>query len=180
MVGQNLAHLHPSTADLSSDVLAKTKEFIYCCRNGAESVVLVTPDKSVLQSLVGNIPEQINTFDTNLYYVDIASIGTDKLRLYVRSPEENICGVGFYFDANGNLLEKKIYKGKGLSIDRFNSEGNLISENEKESICTKNEWGGSASLANNIEAIASENNYTVIYLKKNDKNQSYIRVHKNG
>lgn len=178
-IGNLLSDLHSSTKDLDSSVLDKTTSFVYCCRDGAESVTLVTDNKETLRSLIGDLPKEI--YDTGRYAIDLSSIGTDKVRIYLNSQSENEYLVGYYFSNNNSVLEKKRYKktdpeGDDILIDRYDSNDNLISANELEVVAEKSDWSGSSSLAENIESIASKNNLRVQYSKKADKSQSYIIV----
>ena len=50
-VGTRFAHLHTSTSGLSNAVLDKTTEFIYCFRDGVESVCLVTHERDVIMDM---------------------------------------------------------------------------------------------------------------------------------
>ena len=176
-IGTLFASLHPSTRDLDSAVLDKTTSFVYCCRDEVESVTLVTNSKETLSSLIGDLPEEI--YDTGRYAIDLSSIGTNKVRIYLNSQSKSEYLIGYYFSSDNSVLEKKVYKkteGDDILIDRYNSSGSLISANEREVLATKSDWSGSNSLADSVESIASENNVRVFYSKKADKNQNYIVV----
>ena len=176
-IGNLFAHLHPSTSGLSSDVLNKTTEFIYCFRDGVESVCLVTEDKETLKSLIGDLPTEI--YDTNRYAVDLSTIGTNKVRLYLNSKSNDEYIIGYYFSNSNAVLQKKLYKKDNTVnslIDRYESNGDLISENEAEVSGVKSDWGGDSSLADSLENVASQNNVSIFYSKRNGKNQNYISV----
>ena len=176
-IGNLFASLHSSTSDLDTSVLDRTTSFVYCCRDGVESVTLVTNSKETLRSLVGELPEEI--YDTGRYAIDLSSIGTDKVRIYLNSQSKDEYLVGYYLSSSNSVLEEKKYKKTDtddILIDRYDANGDLISSNEREVLATKSDWSGSSSLADDIEAIASENNLRVQYSKKADKDQSYIIV----
>ena len=80
-IGNIFASLHASTQNLDAAILNKTTEFIYCYRSGVESVTLVTDNKETLRTLVGTLPTEI--YDTDRYAVDLSTIGTEKVRIYL-------------------------------------------------------------------------------------------------
>tara|TARA_B100001142_G_scaffold308537_1_gene340157 strand:+ start:134 stop:709 length:576 start_codon:yes stop_codon:yes gene_type:complete len=184
-IGNLFAHLHPSTKDLGDDVLATVNEFVWCYRDGAESVTLVTRDTNAFKSLVG---DSINVTSPDRYAVDLSSIGTDKVRIYVDSPVSGEAGFGYYFSSSGEMLLRKVYKRKpdktGVYIDKFNMDGSVIVSNEEETGSKdKSFWGGSVELLNNIEKIFSEctePSIRIVFMKRTSRDQSYIRVWKNG
>ena len=169
--GERFAHLHTSTSSLSDSVLDKTTELIYCFRDGVESVCLVTHDREVLMDICGMVPSVVYNADTRRYAVDLSTIGTNSIKMYVDSSESGEVLTGYHFSSEGAILQKKTYKRDG-----DNPDNSVISEDESETVCTKSDWGGSSSLADSIESIASEHNFKVIYLKRAASNQSYIRV----
>ena len=176
--GERFAHLHTSTSSLSDSVLDKTTELIYCFRDGVESVCLVTHDREVLMDICGMVPSVVYNADTRRYAVDLSTIGTNSIKMYVDSSESGEVLTGYHFSSEGAILQKKTYKrdGDNILLDRYNPDNSVISEDESETVCTKSDWGGSSSLADSIESIASEHNFKVIYLKRAASNQSYIRV----
>ena len=62
--------------------------------------------------LNSNVPSHVSEATTRRYFVDLESIGTDNLRLYIDGlyPLLNRNSISFKYDANLNLIEKKIYK----------------------------------------------------------------------
>ena len=40
----------------------------------------------------------------------------------------------------------------------------------------RSDWDGDSSLADSLEKIASDNNFLILYSKRKDKDQSYIKV----
>jgi len=185
-IGNIFAHLHPSTKDLGDDILSKVNEFVWCYREGVESVTLVTSDINAFKSLVG---DSINVTSPDRYAVDLSSIGTDKVRIYTDSPVRGEVGFGYYFSSSGEMLLRKVYRRTpdkvGVTfIDRFNMDGSVITSNEEEiGSRDKSFWGGSIELLNNIESVfatRTEPNIRKVFLKRPAKDQSYIRVSKNG
>ena len=122
-VGNKLAHLHPSTERLGYNVLSKVTEFVYCSRNSVDTVCLVTDDLDVFISLVENVPTQITEAKTNRYAVDLGSIGTDNVKMYIDSPNDGEVLLGFQCKNNGEILQNKTYKRKekGILLDKFNA-----------------------------------------------------------
>lgn len=176
-IGKLFAHLHPSTNELDSAILNKTTELIYCCRDGVESVTLVVDNRQTLRDLVGDLPPEI--YNTTRYGVDLSSIGTDKVRIYLNShsSEEHI--IGYYFSSDNKVLQKKNYKKTDTTdalIDRYESDGTEISMDEVEAVASRADWGGSSSLADSLEKIVSDNNFILVYSKREGKDQSYIKV----
>ena len=170
-IGNLFAHLHPSTKNLGDDILSTVNEFVWCYRKGVESVTLVTRDTDAFKSLVG---DSINVTSADRYAVDLDSIGTDKIRIYVDSPVSGEALFGYYFSPSGEMLQRKVYKRKGdktgVYIDKFNMDGSVIVSNEEEigSKDDKSFWGGSVELLNNIENILSErrDKYTKSFYEK--------------
>jgi|TARA_R100000482_G_scaffold52588_2_gene18739 hypothetical protein len=177
-VAQKLAHLHSSTQSLSDDVLSQTKEFVYCSRNGIDTVCLVTENLDTFTSLVGVVPDEIASATTNRYAVDLGSIGTDNVKMYIDSANSGEVLLGFQYNGDGELTQKKTYKrtDNGILLDRFDASSVKISENEEELICDRSGWGGDINLLGQIEDIALSNELTVGFLKRTNSNQSYIRV----
>ena len=176
-IGNIFANLHFSTQNLDAAILDKTTELIYCYRSGVESVTLVTDNKETLRALVGTLPTEI--YDTNRYAVDLSTIGTEKVRIYLNSQDDNEHIIGYYFDSNNSVLQKKHYKKSNdadAMIDRYDGNGASLSTNEAELSASKSDWGGNSALANNIERVAGENNINLLYAKRQNKDQSYIKV----
>ena len=176
-IGKLFAHLHPSTKDLDSEILNKTTELIYCYRNKIESVTLVTDNIKTLKSLVGDLPVEI--YNTERYAVDLSTIGTDKLRVYLNSRSNDESILGYYFSSDNEVIQKKNYKKTNTTdalIDRYEANGDVISVDEVEVVGSRSDWDGDSSLADSLEKIASDNNFLILYSKRKDKDQSYIKV----
>lgn len=178
-VGTILAPYHATTKSLSDEILTNITELIYSYREGAETVCAVTEDLDTFEALVGTVPEVIRNTQTYRYFVDLESLGTNKVRMYTDSPEQDESLYGYYIDSDGDVTEKKIYRkngSAGLLIDRYDASGTLISSDQPEAECDRSGWTGREWLADKVEEIAEANNFAVIYLRKGNKNQCYIRV----
>ena len=177
-VAHKLAHLDSSTQSLSDDVLDQIKEFVYCSRNGIDTVCLVTEDLATFKSVVPKVSKEISEATTNRYAVDLGTIGSGNVKIYIDSPNDGEVLLGFLCDNRGKILQRKKYKrtDTGILLDRFDADGSEISLNEEEIICDRSGWGGNANLLGKIEDIAAANELTVGFLKRTNSNQSYIRV----
>lgn len=154
------------------------EELVISYRSGAITMCVITDDLDVFRNVVGDPPAEIANAVTRRYAVDLESIGTDQQRMYVDSPESAEAGIGYYFNAQGVATQKKIYKklepGR-LGIDRYDMDGNLLSAEEPEVACTREDWGGSDAIADDAEAIRADVS-NVVYMKKENVDQSYIRI----
>jgi hypothetical protein len=178
-VGTTLSHLHESTAALPSAVLEDIGEVIYTIRDGALSVCVVASTLETLAKIIGKVPDLIKSAVTKRYAVDLQSIGTDILRLYIDGSEPGVVIHGYYFDSSLKMLQKKNYKkvkpGE-LAVDRYNSDGVLISPDEPEKQGDSSCWLGDKDFATQVEHEASVHGHNVWYTYKQEKPQSYLRV----
>lgn len=178
-VGRVMQSYHPTTLGLSDQVIDAVTEIVYSCRDGVTTLCLVFEDKEVFRSVVGTIPPEIENAETYRYAVDYESLGTDLQRLYIDSTVDNHSIIGYNYNSSFELIQSKNYKRNGddgLLVDRYDSGGSLVSPDEGEVPCQKSEWTGDQNLPNYLEADAKAHGFTVIYLKKTTKNQTYIRV----
>lgn len=177
-VGKILAHLHTSTQNLTNDILENVAEYVYCSRDGVDTVCLVTKELNTLKALVSNIPDEVSQASTIRYAVDLGSIGSDNVKLYVDSPAEGQVLLGFQCQNTGAIIQRKIYKKTqtGILLDKFAADGSVISENEVENICQSDGWTGDTQLLQNIVSLVEANNLKIVFLKRTMSNQSYIRV----
>lgn len=153
-------------------------ELVISYRAGALTMCVVVDDLELFKNIVPNPPAEIANAVTRRYAVDLESIGTDQQRMYIDSPEKMEAGIGYYFDADGNAFQRKVYKKAGmgrLTIDRYDMDGTLISAEEPEVKCTSAEWGGSSLIVDAAEEIRPKVS-NVVYMKKENADQSYIRV----
>ena len=176
-LGVYFSSYHSSLTALSPSVLDNVKQVILSYRDGVESVCVIVPTLDILTEIVGTVPSEVQEAITLRYFVDLSSVGTDKLRLYVDSPDPAATIIGFYFDSNNALVEKKIYKKdpediKALFVDRYNALGELISADEPEYQSDRTSWLGNTEWADLAEASP----YEIRYLFKGAKPQSYIYI----
>jgi len=179
-IGSDFSFVSSKINDLSENVRNQLTEVIHSWRDGVESVCVVTESFDCLSIMLNsNVPSHISEATTRRYGVDLESIETDNLRLYTDSPDKDIEIVGFKYNSNLDLVEKKIYKrDEGVTlIDKYNASNELISSNETEFLIPKTDFLGRAELADRMEQVANDNNYSIKFLKKGNSNQSYIRVY---
>jgi len=174
-----MSHFHKSTAALPLDVLEDIVEVIYTMREEMFSVCVVMSKLETLVKLIGTVPDLIRDAVTKRYFVDLQSIGTDTLRLYTDGAEPGVVIHGYYFGPSLKMLQKKNYKkvkpGE-LAVDRYDSDGVLVSSNEPEKQGDSSCWLGDKDFAAQVEQEASANGYVVRYTYKGNKSQSYLRV----
>tara|TARA_R100001510_G_C7643190_1_gene200712 strand:+ start:1095 stop:1745 length:651 start_codon:yes stop_codon:yes gene_type:complete len=181
-VGNDFRFLTPALDNLSPDIRDQLVEVIYSWRDGVESVCVVTESLDCLKTMLnGNVPSEISKAKMTppRYFVDLESIGTDNLRLYIDDSQRmDISIVGFKFDSNGNLTERKDYwrDKEGVLIDRYDASNNLISSKEPEIMVTKDDFLGSSEIADKVEQIANERRYDLVWMNKVNTKQSYIRI----
>ena len=172
---------HSAALDqLSDSCRDATSELIWSYRSGELSLCWVTEDLSAFTEVLGGtIPEVLTISGSSHYSVALESLGSDKIRLYIDSPNPDEFMVGYYFSslAHGAVpSEYKIYTPTSraeLSISRYNSAGGLISEDERE-VQTEDhaDWGGPKDLLD--LCLAQPQQLTI--LKKVSKDQSYLRL----
>jgi hypothetical protein len=166
----------PLIGKLNDEIKSNICELIFCMRDNKLSTVIGLKNKHSFLSLVGVIPFEIHNINSNRYFVDLESIGSsDYMRVYVDDADNSKLKYGYYI-VNGILLEKKVYKNTSdrytLNIDRYDNTNNLISENEVEVECTKDDWFGPRGLIEISEKYKLKTNF----LKKISKSQCYLRV----
>ena len=178
-VGTTLSHLHESTAALSATVLDDIGEVIYTMRDGELSVCVVASKLETLARIIGEVPDPVRSAVTKRYAIDLQSIGTDILRLYIDGSEPGVVIHGYYFDPSLKMLQKKNYKkvkpGE-LAVDRYDGDGVLVSANEPEKQGNSSCWLGDKDFAARVEQEASVHGHSVRYTYKQEKPQSYLRV----
>ena len=81
---------------------------------------------------------------------------------------------GFYFDPSKNLLQIKKYKRSDgdypIRIDRYDHQENLLNSDEPEYSGDSSLWTGPSELLEDAEG------YDVIYLRKAEADQCYMRI----
>lgn len=163
--------------NLSYEIKNLITEIIFTKRNDVISVTVVFPKREPVEELVSfQIPIELLRYNSKRFGVDLESIGSNKVRLYVDDPFDRLVSIyGYYLDSFGTIYEKKVYKRNGktsILIDRYDSNDVLISENEEEVSCTSKDWKGPLSLAK----AANINGYETVFIRKKDKDQCYLRV----
>lgn len=180
-IGNDFSFVSSSLDDLAKNIKNQLTEVIYSWRDGVESVCAVTESLTCLGSLLGHdVPAEVSEATTRRYGVDLESIGTDNLRLYVDGVDPGVSLLSFKYDSDLKVTERKTYKRatQGVLIDRYNASGELISGDEPEFPVPKSDFLGSAELADRMEQVATDNEYSIKFLKKGNTNQSYARVYK--
>ena len=179
-VGNDFSFVSSELDNLSDDTKNQLTEVHHCWRDGKESVCVATESFDCLSNLLSNnVPSHVSEATTRRYFVDLESIGTDTLRLYIDGSDKETALVSFKYDTNLNLTEKKIYKrGEGVTlIDRYNASGELISPNETHSIVSKSDFLGRVEIADRMEQVANDKNYSIKFVKKGNANQCYIIIY---
>ena len=171
-----LATYCPALNNLTDEFKSTISELIFCHRSGRFSVVICSNSKDDFLDLVGNMPDEIKKTNVSRYAVDLHSMETDTVRIYLGSNDTGVSIVGYNIDKEGAIIEKKIYKRtddrKTLNIDRYNDAGILISPDEVEIECGERDWTGPVE----IVSVAKSHDLNMIFLKKVAKNQSYVRL----
>ena len=172
---------HSAALDQPSDrCLGATDELAWSYRAGVVSLCWVTEDLAAFTEVLGGtVPEVLTISGSRRYFVDLESLGSDKIRLYIDSPNAGEVLVGYYFSSlakDAVPTEYKIYTAASrteLLINRYTSDGDLISEGERE-VQTDDpaDWGGPKDL---LELCLAQPQQLII-LKKVSKDQSYLRL----
>lgn len=167
--------------DMDWTIHGNVSELIISYRDGQTTMCVVFPKVTYLKALIGDVPRAVAGVQSRRFAVDLESIGTDKLRLYIDGQKEGELLRGFYFDENKQMTQYKIYKKvegdkNEVVIDRYLADGTLISNDEPELISDRDSWLGEDSIADLADSLSGK--YEVKYLKKGNKAQSYIRIYK--
>lgn len=162
---------------LDKSIKDKISELIFSYREGVFSVAIVLNSIDEFENLIGfKLNNELKAIRSRRFFVDLESLKTDKVRIYLDVPGNDLISIyGYYMDKSGNTLEKKIYKRNGsaaLLIDRYDSENNLISKDEPESVSTEMSWKGPSD----IVKIAKGLDYHCIFLEKELTDQCYLRI----
>ena len=157
-----------------------TSELIWSYRSGVVSLCWVTEDLvAFTEVLGGTVPEVLTISGSRRYFVDLESLGSDKIRLYIDSPNDGEVLLGYYFSSlehDAVPYEYKVYSSVSkteVSINRYTGSGDLISEAEGE-VQTNDpaDWSGPKELLD----LCKEQSGSVRILKKVSKDQSYLRL----
>jgi hypothetical protein len=162
---------------LDKSVKNKCRELIFSYREGVFSVTMVLNSIDEFENLIGfKLNNELKAIRSRRLGVDLESLKTDKVRIYLDVPGNDLITIyGYYMDKSGKILEKKIYKRNGsgrLLIDRYDAKDNLISKDEPEVMSDENSWKGPTD----IIKIAKGLNYCCIFMKKELKDQCYLRI----
>lgn len=170
-INENLDKLDKTTKDA-------IVQLIFSYRDSVESVWLAFESFEVFSKLVGLVPEKIKqdyeSGKATKFYVDLESLNTNKVRLYTNYKEKDVQLVGYYVN-NGQIYETKIYQDISLTaviIKRYDSEMNLIDDQETENAVGLCEWSGNKEIID----ISLEHSLNIKCLKKTIKNQNYLLV----
>jgi hypothetical protein len=171
IVNENLAKLDKTTKDAII-------ELIFSFRESVESVWVVFESFDTFSTLVGNVPEKIKqdyeSGKSTKFYVDLESLNTNKVELYTNYKESGVQLVGYCVDA-GTIYETEIYYDTSTTsvlIKRYDSEMNLLDDQETGYIVDLNEWSGSKDVVD----IALKNSLNIKCIKKAIKNQNLLLV----
>lgn len=160
---------------LADEHKAKLYGLVWSYRSGVSSVCVLTKDRDTVFSITNGIGTATKQGD--IYGVDLESVGTDKVRVYVdprKKPDDPIILVGYYYNQDDVFYEyKQYYKDtdSNLAIRRFDASGNLLA-NETEGPATASDWKGITDLVD----IATSNNIAHVMFKKGEKDQCYIMM----
>lgn len=155
-------------------VFSSVQELVFSYRDGQLSVCVVFNSIEALTDIIGSVPSEISSASTNRYGVDLESIGSSNLRLYVDGQSDREMLRSYSYNSSGGLTQSKIYKRSDgeypILIDRYNASGDLISADEPEFSGDSSLWTGPT------EIIDTASGHDVIYLAKVNTDQCYMRV----
>ena len=161
---------------MSFTLYPSVKELIFCQRQDNLSVCVVFDSIGSLKDIIGNVPSELQSANTERYFVDLESIGTSKLRLYCDGQADDEMLRSYAYNRSKQLIESKIYKRSTgqypILIDRYNASGEKISSDEPEESGNSSFWTGPS------EIIDTASGHDVIYLRKVNKDQCYMRIMK--
>ena len=157
-----------------------TSELVWSYRYGEVTLCWVTEDlPAFIEVIGGSIPEVLTLTGSSRYGVDLESLGSNKIRMYIDSPNAGEVLLGYYFSSLADEAvpsEYKIYTTVSkteVSISRYTGSGDLISDGEGEvQVDVPTSWSGPKELLDLCEAQTG----IVRILKKVSKDQSYLRL----
>ena len=155
-------------------VFSSVQELVFSYRDEELSVCVVFNSIDALTDIIGSVPSEISSASTNRYGVDLESVGTSNLRLYVDGQSDSEMLRSYSYNSSGSLTQSKIYKRSDgqypILIDRYSASGILISADEPEYSGDSSLWTGPT------EIIDTASGHDVIYLAKVNADQCYMRV----
>ena len=162
---------------MSEGQRAALVEIVFCYRLGASSTTAVFGDVETLREVAGYVPDEITSAVTRRYGVDLESLAKGRARFYVDGNDPETVLLGFTYSAVGALVEWKRYRRdpdckQRLLIDRFDAANEPKSIREMERAVGSDLWKGPRDLPEK----AKQAGLHVIYLAKETKDQSYLRV----
>lgn len=161
--------------------------FIFTRRDDLHTVCLILrrhypEDMKIFEDLIG-VELGDDFYETPVgwvgtLYVDLESIGSEKLRIYKSQPHEQyISLIGYYLDQENKITQTKVYNEievdgeQKYSIDYYDASGELIN-NEIESEGTFEDWNGSRELFD----VVKSSGLRYVFSKKENKDQAYFGV----
>ena len=153
-------------------------EIVFCFRLGVLSATAVFSDVETLREVTGQVPDEIEFAVSWRYGVDLESLSHgQRARFYVDGHDPETVLLGFTYSPVGALEEWKRYRRdpdckQRLLIDRFDATGEAKSIGEVERAGGPDLWKGPLDLPEK----AKQAGLHVIYLAKETKDQSYLRI----
>ena len=155
-------------------VFSSVQELVFSYRDEELSVCVVFNSIEALTDIIGSVPSEISSASTNRYGVDLESVGTSNLRLYIDGQSDSEMLRSYSYNSSGSLTQSKIYKRSDgqypILIDRYSASGDLISADEPEYSGDSSLWTGPT------EIIDTASGHDVVYLAEVNADQCYMRV----
>ena len=155
-------------------VFSSVQELVFSYRDEELSVCVVFNSIDALTDIIGSVPSEISSASTNRYGVDLESVGTSNLRLYVDGQSDSEMLRSYSYNSSGGLTQSKIYKRSDgqypILIARYRASGTLISADEPEYRGDSSLWTGPA------EIIDTASGHDVISLAQVNADQCYMRI----
>lgn len=165
---------YESLNSLSEDIKSNITELVFTYRSGVDSITVVFESKEAFTNLVGKLPPEIDN-NHRRYAVDLESVGTDMVRMYVNPRSLSSTLIGYYVK-DGKVYETKYYRQlqDGLiHIERVDGNGNVLSNTETEEIVPITHWKGPVEVLDLIQKLNMQNTYCC---RKTFKDQCYISL----
>jgi len=155
-------------------------ELLFALRDNVISTTVGTSNISTFRNIITNLHplnDSLYSENNNRFGIDIDSLYDNNsfYRIYVTNRtthKDKVFFIGYYIDKlTGNFTERKDYYKMDfdIGIRRYNSENEQISfETESKS----DSWKGPKE----IEKVAKDNGLFYHFMKKNEKDQTYIRI----
>jgi hypothetical protein len=162
---------------LTDNQRAAISEVVFCCRAGVLSVTAVFDNIDTAREVAGHIPAEVAAIETRRYGVDLESIANGRPRFYTDGDEPGTIILGFTYSEPGVIAEWKRYRRDPGSryrtlIDRCSATAGAVGPVEVERAGGPELWTGPPELPE----IAAAAGFHIIYLAKEAKDQSYLRL----